>query len=102
MTRTITDKLVATVIEITDLGGLFPASALKGQIALDVRVEQGSLSIGKRVRLHGSGWGVELEITGIELLRNPHDPNVIRILCSKPKTQTLPAGKEGGWLITES
>lgn len=102
MTRTITDKLVATVIEVTDLGGLFPASVLKGQIGLDVRVEQGSLSTGKRVRLQGAGWGEELEITGIEMLSNPHDPNVIRILCSKPKTLALPAGKGGGWLITES
>jgi hypothetical protein len=100
--RTITDKLVATVIEVTDLGGLFPASVLKGQIGLDVRVEQGSLSTGKRVRLHGAGWEEELEITGIEMLRNPRDPNVVRILCSEPKTMALPAGQGGGWLITES
>ncbi len=102
MTRTIIDKLVATVIEVTDLGELFPTSVLKGQIGLDVRVEQGSLSTGKRVRLHGLGSEEELEITGIEMLSNPHDPNVVRILCSKPKTLALPAGKAGGWLITES
>ena len=102
MTRTTTDKLVATVIEVMDLGGLFPASVLKGQIGLDVRVEQGSLCTGKRVRLHGLGSEEELEITGIEILRDPHDQNVVRILCSKPEVLTLPTGKLRGWLITES
>jgi hypothetical protein len=102
MTRTTTDKLVATVIEVTDLGGLFPTSVLKGQIGLDVRVEQGSLCTGRRVQLHGLGLEEGLEITGIEMLRNPHDQNVVRILCSKPKMLALPTGKVRGWLITES
>jgi hypothetical protein len=101
MTRTITDKVVATVVEVTDLGELFPASVLKGQIGLDVRVEQGSFCTGKRVRLHGLGSEEELEITGIEMLHNPHDQNVVRILCSKPKTLELLTGELRGWLITE-
>ena len=101
MTRTITDKLVATVIEVTDLGELFPASVLKGRIGLDVRIERGSLSTGKRVRLHGLGSEEEVEIVGIEMLGNPHDPNVIRILCSKPKMPALPTGKVEGWIIAE-
>ncbi len=101
MTRTITDKLVATVIEVTDLGELFPASVLKGRIGLDVRIERGSLSTGKRVRLHGLGSEEEVEIVGIEMLSNPHDPNVVRILCSNPKMLALPTGKVVGWIIAE-
>ena len=101
MTRTITDKLVATVIEVTDLGELFPASVLKGRIGLDVRIERGSLSTGKRVRLHGLGSEEEVEIVGIEMLSNPHDPNVVRILCSKPRMLALPTGKVEGWIIAE-
>ena len=101
MTRTITDKLVATVIEVIDLGGLYPASVLNGRIGLDVRVERGSLSTGKRVRLHVLSSEEEVEITGIEMLSNPHDPNVVRILCSKPKALALPTGKVEGWIITE-
>ncbi len=102
MTRTITNKLVATVVEITDLGGLFPASALRGRIGLDIRVERGSLSTGKRVRLSGPGSEEEVEIVGIEMLSNPHDPNVVRILCSKPKVLGLPTGKVEGWNIAEA
>jgi hypothetical protein len=101
MTRSTTDKLFAKVIEVTDLGALFPASVLKGRIGLDIRIEQGSLSTGKRVRLHGLGSEEELEIVGIEMLRNPHDPNVVRILCPKPKTLTLRTGKVEGWIIAE-
>jgi len=101
MTRTITDKLVATVVEVTDLGGLFPAAALKGRIGLDVRVERGSLSTGKRVRLSGPSSDEEVEIVGIEMLSNPYDPNVVRILCSKPQVQALPTGKVEGWNLAE-
>jgi hypothetical protein len=101
MTRTITDKLVATVVEVADLGGLFPGSALKGRIGLDVRIEQGSLSTGKRVRLAGPSSEEEVEIVGIEMLSNPHDPNVVRILCSKPKVLAIPTGKAEGWIIAE-
>ncbi len=102
MPKTITDKLVATIIEVNDLGELFPASVLKGRIGLDVRLEQGSLSTGKMVRLHGQGSEEEVEITGIEMLSNPDDPDVIRILCSRPKTLALPAGRARGWRITEA
>jgi|YelNatPaOPRAMG01_1025707.scaffolds.fasta_scaffold71735_2 hypothetical protein len=101
MTRTITDKLVATVIEVTDLGRLYPASVLKGRIGLDVRVERGSLSTGKRVRLHGPASEEEVEIVGIEMLSNPHDPEIVRIFCPNPKMLTLPTGKVEGWTIAE-
>jgi hypothetical protein len=101
MTRTSTNKLVATVIEVTDLGELFPASVLKGRIGLDVRIERGSLSTGKRVQLSGHGSEEEVEIIGIEMLSNPHDPNVVRILCPKPKKLALPTGKVEGWNIAE-
>lgn len=101
MTRTITDKLVATVIEVIDLGELFPASVFKGRIGLDVRIERGSLSDGKRVRLHSPASEEDVEVIGIEMLNNPHDPNLVRILCSKPKTLALPTGKVEGWIIAE-
>ncbi len=101
MTKTITDKLVATVVEVTNLGELFPASVLTGQIGLDVRIERGSLTTGKSVRLQGLGWEEEVEIVGIEMLSNPRDPNVVRILCSKPKRLALPTGKSEGWIILE-
>jgi len=101
MTRTITDKLVAKVVLVTDLGGLFPASALKGRIGLDVRVERGSLFTGKRVRLSGPGSEEELEIVGIEMLSNPDDPHVVRVHCSRPKVLALPTGKVEGWNIAE-
>jgi len=102
MTRTITDKLAATVIEVADLGGLYPASVLKGRIGLDVRVERGSLCTGKRVRLHGPGSEEEVEIVGIEMLSTPPDPELVRIFCPKPKMLALPTGRVEGWTIAES
>lgn len=101
MTRTITDKLIAVVVEVADLGGLFPGSVLKGKIGLDVRLERGSFSTGNRIRLHGPDSEEEVEITGIEMLSHPHDPNVVRILCSEPDTLALPSGKVEGWTIAE-
>jgi hypothetical protein len=101
MTRTITNKLAATVLEIIDLGGLFPTPTLKGLIGLDIRVERGALSPGKRVRLSGPASQAEVEIVGVEMLSNPQDPNVVRILCARPKMLTIPAGKTEGWNIAE-
>jgi hypothetical protein len=101
MTKTITDKLTATVLAVTDLDKLFPAPTLKGRIGLDVRVAQGSLATGKKVRLHGPGSEEEVEIIGIEMLSNPYDPNVVSMICSKPKLLALPTGKVEGWIITE-
>ncbi len=99
--KTITNKLFATVVEVTNLGELFPASIFKGRVGLDVRVEQGSLTIGKKVRLSGPSSEEEVEILGIEMLSNPHDPNMVRILCFKPKVLRLPTGKVEGWNIAE-
>lgn len=101
MTRTITDKLIATVVDVTNLDELFPASVLKGRIGLDVRVEQGSLSTGKKVHLSGSGTQEEVEILGIEMVSEAHDPTVVRVHCSKPKVLAIPAGKVEGWTIAE-
>src|SRR5262245_53375144 len=101
MTRKTTDKLVASVIEVTDLGEHFPASVLKGRIGLAVRIVHGSLSTTKRVRLHGPDSEEEVEIVGIEMLSNPHDPGVVRIVCPKPKSLALPTGKVEGWTIEE-
>lgn len=99
MTRTITDKLVATVVEVTDLGALFPSPSFKGRIGLDLRVERGSITPGKKVRLSGDGTKEELDVVGIEMLSDPSDPAVIRVLCSKPKVVALPIGKVEGWVI---
>ncbi|HLJ94240.1 MAG TPA: hypothetical protein VKU02_13720 [Gemmataceae bacterium] len=101
MTGTISDKLVALVVEVTDVGELFGTSVFKDRIGLDVRVVQGSLAIGKKVFLSRPGEQEELEIVGIEMLRNPRDPNVVRILCSKPKRLTIASGTVEGWVITE-
>jgi hypothetical protein len=101
MQRTITSKLMARVVEVVDLGALFPASVLKGRIGLDICIAHGSLSIGKHVWLSGPGCAGELEIIGIEMLSNPDDPNVVRVLCSKPKAMALPTGKLDGWTIAE-
>lgn len=102
MTKTITERLVATVIEVTDLCELYPSIAgFKGRIGLDVRVEHGSLSIGKKVRLRGPGSEEEVEIAGIEMLYNSNDPDTVRILCLKPKTSALPTGKVKSWALTD-
>jgi hypothetical protein len=101
MTKTITEKLIARVVGVTDLGGIYPGSTLIGQVGVDVCVEQGSLSIGQNVRLNGPGSSEQVQITGIEMLSNPHDPNVVRILLTKPKTQLPPTGKLEGWTIAE-
>ncbi len=101
MTRATTKKLVATVIEVSDLGELFPASVLKGRIGLDVRIGQGSLSTGKKVWLHGPDSEEQVEIVGIEMLGHLGDPDVIRIICPKPKMLAIPTGKVSGWTIVE-
>jgi len=101
MTGAPTEKLVASVIEVTDLGELFPASVFKGRIGLDVRIARGSLSTGKKAWLHGPGSEEQVEIIGIEMLSNPHDPDVVRIICTKPKMLSIPTGKVAGWTMVE-
>ncbi len=101
ITRTTSDKLLAKVAEVIDVGKLFGISAFKDRISLDVCVVQGSLSIGKRVFLSRSDEQEELEIVSIEMLRNPQEPNAVRILCSKPRRITIPWGRTVGWVITE-
>jgi hypothetical protein len=103
MIRTIADKLLAKVIEVSDLDSLFPSPALKGRIGLDIRIERGSITPNKTVRLScpAADQDVEIEIVGVEMLANVHDPNVVRILCSKPKELAIPTGKVEGWSITE-
>ena len=95
------NKLVAKVVGIADLDSLFPRSVLRGRIGLDVRVEQGSVSTGKRVRLSSPDSGEEVQIVGIEMLSDPHDPNVVRVHCSKPKVLAIPTGIVDGWSIKE-
>ena len=94
-------KLIATVVEVTDLGQLYPTSILNDRFCLDVRIDRGSLSIGKKIRLSGQGAEEEVEIVGMEMLSNPYDPNLVRILCSKPKYLALPNGKIEGLSISE-
>ena len=99
MIRTVTTNLIATVIEVVDLGELFPISAFNGRIGLNIRIEQGSLAPGKKVWLSGADSEEEVQIVGIEMLSNPHDPNLVRVICAKPKLLTIPAGKLEGWNI---
>jgi hypothetical protein len=101
MAQIVTNKLAATVVGFYDLGEQFPASVLKGRIGLDVRVQRGSLSPGKSVRLSGPGWEEEIEIVGIEMLSDPHDPNLVRVVCAKTRIPVLPPGKVEGWSVAE-
>lgn len=94
--------MLATVIEISNLAEILPPSVMKGRIGLDIRIEQGSLSVGKRVKLHGLGSEEELEIVGIEMAADLHDPGLIRIHCSKPTGFPLPTGDVDGWMIEET
>ena len=64
-------------------------------------MERGSLSTGKTVRLSGPEFGQEVEIVGVEMLSDPRDPSLVRIVCSKPTTLTPPSGPVEGWSIVE-
>ena len=102
MIKTIADKLVASVVGIEDVEREYPGIAsFKGRIALDVRVDRGSLSVGKRVQLSGPRFSEPVDVVGIETVLNLEEPDVIRILCSKPPTLYLPSGKVEGWCIAE-
>jgi hypothetical protein len=102
MIKTFTDKLLASVVGIEDVDQAYPdVSAFKGRIAVDVRIEQGSLSVGKRVQLAGPLFSETIEVVGIEMVLNLEDPNVVRILCSKPSTAPVPTGKVEGWNLVE-
>ena len=101
MPKTLTKKLVGAVLAIADLDKQFSASAFKGRIGLDIRIIEGSLSIGKRVHLIGPSSKEKVEIVGIEMSSNLHDPSVIGILCSKPQIVALPTGSVEGWSLEE-
>src|SRR5947209_19577446 len=102
MIKTIANKLLASVVGVEDLDRAYPGiAAFKGRLALDVRIEQGSLSVGKRVQLTGPLFSEPVEVVGVEMALNLEDPNVIRILCSKPPTVSIPAGKVEGWNLAE-
>ncbi len=101
MIRTITEKLNGTVVEIIDVDELFGAPALKGRIVLVIRLDQGLLSIGKKVRLSSSNSAEVIDVVGIEMSSVPSDPNLVRVLCSKPKILSLASGKVQGWSIAE-
>jgi hypothetical protein len=101
MIKTVAVKLVATVIEVMDLGTLFPGSAFNGRIGLDVRIDQGSLSAETPLCLSGPGGEAVLDVVGIEMSSNSRDPNLVRILCPKPKGLSLPVGLVDGWHVAE-
>jgi hypothetical protein len=90
-----TEKLAATVLGSTDLGGS------EEQIELDIQVQQGALSTGTRVRLSGPGFGEEIEIRAVYMLGKPGDRSWVRIICSRPNSLTIPAEELTGWRITE-
>lgn len=101
MIRTTTDKLVAKILGILDVGTLYPGSTLEGQVALDVVVEQGILVVGSQARLSCGSVDEVVEITGVEMPSHTGNPNVIRVFCSKPATLALPNGKAEGWVLLE-
>jgi hypothetical protein len=102
MIKIVTEKLMATVLDVVDLGGLYPAIAcFQNRVGLDIRIEQGSLTIGKKVRLSSPAADDEVEVIGIEMLSNLQDPNVARVICSRPKALAIPVGKVEGWHIAE-
>ena len=96
------EKLVATVLGISDLG---EESLAEGgpeeRIDLEVQVQKGEVYPGQRVRLAGPGYEGEAAIRGVIMFKNLHDPSWTRITCSKPKSHTTPAGDLTGWTITE-
>ncbi len=101
MIKTITDKLLASVVGMEDVERAYPGIAsFTGRVAVDVRIERGSLSVGKRVQLSGPEFSAPVDVVGIETVLNLKDPNVVRILCSKPATLAVP-GQVEGWTIAE-
>lgn len=100
------EKLVATVLRITDVGEVRPPdrSGSEEQIDLDIQVQQGELCVGKRVRLSGPGGGEEIEFRSCYLTPKrplPWGQGSATITCSKPKSLSIPAGDVAGWTITE-
>jgi translation elongation factor EF-Tu-like GTPase len=102
MIETITDKLHASVVRIEDVERTYPGVAsFRGRVALDVRVERGCLSVGKRVQLSGPQTHEQVEIVGIEMILNLNDPSVVRVVCSRPVAPVIPTGPVEGWMIAE-
>ena len=68
MATAVSSKLVARVIACEDFDRLFPSTVtLKGQIALDVYIDEGTIAIGKKVWLSSRLGTEELMVKGIEL-----------------------------------
>jgi translation elongation factor EF-Tu-like GTPase len=102
MIKTVTDKLLASVVAIEDVERAFPSiTSFRGRIAVDVRIEQGVLSVGKKVQLTGPHVHAHLEIVGIETVLKLKDSNVVRVICSRPATSAFPTGPVEGWTIVE-
>jgi hypothetical protein len=89
------EKLIATVLGITDLGGS------EQQIELDIQVQQGELCLGRCVRLSGPSGGEEIEFRSCYLTPKRRGPHSATIICSRPKSLTIPTGDLAGWTITE-
>jgi hypothetical protein len=71
------------------------------QIELDIEVQQGELSTAKRLRLSGPGYGEEIEFRSIYLFRDLRAaPGWARIICSRPRSLTIPTGDLAGWTLT--
>ena len=96
------EKLLATVLRIADLGEVqLSAGGSEEQIELDIQVQQGAPSPGTRVRLSSPGYEEEIEIRSIYMLRKPDDQRWARIICSRPKSLTIPTEELAGWRIAE-
>jgi hypothetical protein len=95
------EKLLATVLRITDLGAVELAEGgSEEQIELDIQVRQGELGTAKRLRLSGPGYGDEIEFRSCYMLGKPDDRSWVRIICFRPRSITIPTGNLTGWALT--
>ncbi len=99
MSEVMSYQVAGTVLRSINLDALLPEWSDHGRLGLDVRVLNGTLSIGQRVILRGPSSEEKVTIIGIETLVDPNNPRVVRIHCTKPAALTAPPGNLEGWTI---
>jgi translation elongation factor EF-G len=102
MSEITSGKATAIVFRCVDLANVLPGSSPRGRLGFDVRVTTGTLSVGQRVKVLGSGSQEEIEIIGIEVLGDRHDPHVVRVHCTKPQAVVVRTGSIEGWTMVEA
>jgi len=96
------EKLLATVLRIADLGeGQLAEGGSEEQIELDIEVKQGELRMTERLRLSGPTYEDDTEFRSIYLFHHPGaSPGWARIICSRPRSLTIPTGDLAGWTLS--